>query len=58
MLVITLATVATGYIFSSGSTAWIGASTTSSSDSLAIVVVVYVLWRRSQRLAQASDANS
>jgi hypothetical protein len=58
MLVITLATVATGYIFSSGSTAWIGASTTSSSDSLASVVVVYVLWRRSQRLAQASDANS
>lgn len=55
LLLITLATVATGYIFSSGSTAWVGASTTPSSANLAIATVVYVLWRRSRRLAQAKE---
>ena len=49
LLVITLATVATGYIFSSGSTAWIGSATASSSANLGIITVVYVLWRRSRR---------
>jgi O-antigen/teichoic acid export membrane protein len=50
LLVITLATVATGYIFSSGSTAWIGSATASSSANLGIVTVVYVLWRRSRQI--------
>jgi hypothetical protein len=50
LLVITLATVATGYIFSSGSTAWIGSATASSSANLGIVAVVYVLWRRSRQI--------
>jgi cytochrome bd-type quinol oxidase subunit 2 len=50
LLVITLATVATGYIFSSGSTAWIGSATTSSSANLGIVTVVYVLFRHSRQI--------
>ena len=49
LLVITLATVATGYTFSSGSTAWIGSATASSSANLGIVTLVYVLWRRSRQ---------
>lgn len=48
LLVITLATVATGYIC--GSTAWIGSATASSGANLGIVAVVYVLWRRSRQI--------
>lgn len=50
LLVITLATVATGYIFSSGSTAWIGSATTSSSANLGIVTVLYLLLRHSRQI--------
>jgi hypothetical protein len=50
LLVITLATVATGYIFSSGSTAWIGSATASSSANLGIVTVLYLLWRHSRQI--------
>lgn len=49
LLVITVATVATGYIFSS--TAWIGPMTASSSANLGIVTVVYVLFRRSRQIS-------
>jgi hypothetical protein len=42
LLFVTLTTVAAGYIFSSGSTAWIGASLTSSSTNLAIVALAYL----------------
>jgi uncharacterized membrane protein SpoIIM required for sporulation len=51
LLFITLATVATGYIFSSGSTAWIGSATTSSSADLGIVVVVYLLFQRTRQIS-------
>jgi hypothetical protein len=57
LLVITLATVATGYIFSSGSTAWIGSATASSSANLGIVAVVYVLWRLSTRRGAARTSS-
>jgi O-antigen/teichoic acid export membrane protein len=45
LLFVTLTTVAAGYIFSSGSTAWIGASLTSSSTNLAIVALAYLFFR-------------
>jgi hypothetical protein len=57
LLVITLATVATAYIFSSGSTALIGSMTASSSANLGIVTVVYVLWRRTRQI-RAKQTNS
>jgi cytochrome bd-type quinol oxidase subunit 2 len=49
LLVVTLATVATGY-FSSSSPAWIGASVTSSSANLGIVTVVCVLFLRTRQV--------
>jgi hypothetical protein len=51
LLVITLAAVATGYIFSSGSTAWIGSATTSSSTNLGIVTVVCLSIRYSRQIS-------
>ena len=42
VLVVTLATMATGYFFSSGPTAWIGISVGSSSANLAIVALAYL----------------
>jgi cytochrome bd-type quinol oxidase subunit 2 len=50
LLFITLTTVATGYIFSSGSTAWIGASTTSSGTNLGIVAVTYLFFQRTRQI--------
>lgn len=49
LLFITLATVAVGYIFRSGSNAWIGASTTSSSTNLAIVALTYLFFRHTRK---------
>jgi|ERR1035438_4830783 O-antigen/teichoic acid export membrane protein len=51
LLFITLATAATGYIFSSGSTAWIGASTTSSGTNLGIIVVTYLFFKRTRQIS-------
>ena len=51
LLFITLATVATGYIFSSGSTAWIGSATTSSSTDLGILVVTYLIFQRTRQIS-------
>lgn len=50
LLFITLATVATGYIFSSGSTAWIGTSTTTSSANLGIVTLACVFFQRLRQI--------
>ncbi len=56
LLVITLATMATGYIFSRGSTAWIGAATTTSSANLGIVTVIYVVFFRRRAAPHGSGA--
>lgn len=50
LLVVTLATVATAYIFSSGSTAWIGSSLTSGAANLGIVTVGYLAFQYSRRV--------
>lgn len=50
LLLITLATVATAYIFSSGSTAWVGSALTSSSANLGIITVVYLFLRRTRQI--------
>ena len=51
LLFVTLTTVAAGYIFSSsGSTAWIGASLTSSSTSLAIVALAYLFFQHARKI--------
>jgi cytochrome bd-type quinol oxidase subunit 2 len=50
LLVVTLATVATGY-FSSSGPAWIGAGVTSSAANLGIVTVVIVLFQRARRIS-------
>ena len=57
LLVITLAAVATGYIFSSGPAGWIGTATTSSAPNLGIVAVVYVLWRLNTRRGAARTSS-
>lgn len=49
LLVVTLATVATGYFFSSGP-AWIGAGVTSSSSSLGVVTVVIMVLQYVRRI--------
>jgi len=56
LLVITLTAMATGYIFTNGSIAWIGLATASSSASLGLVTVLYVLswYSRQTRTRQAS----
>jgi fatty acid desaturase len=55
LLFITLAAVATAYIFSSGSTAWVGASTSSSATNLGIITTLYVFlqYERRTRAKQA-----
>jgi cytochrome bd-type quinol oxidase subunit 2 len=50
LLAVTLATVATAYSFSSGSTSWVGASLTGSSSDLAIVGLVYLFIQYSRRI--------
>jgi O-antigen/teichoic acid export membrane protein len=45
LLAVTLATVATAFSFSSGSTSWIGASLAGSSSNLAIVTLTYLYFR-------------
>ena len=50
LLFVTLTTVAAGYICSSASTAWIGASLTSSSANLAIVALVYLGFRHTRKI--------
>jgi cytochrome bd-type quinol oxidase subunit 2 len=50
LLFITLATVATGYIFSSGSTAWIGSATTSSAANLGIVTLICMFFQYERRI--------
>jgi cytochrome bd-type quinol oxidase subunit 2 len=49
LLVVTLATVATGYFFSSGP-AWIGAGVTSSSANLGIAAVMYLFIQHVRRI--------
>ena len=50
LLAVTLATVATGYIFSSGPTGWIGVATTSSAPNLGIVVMACLFFRYLRRV--------
>lgn len=51
LLVITLATVAAGDLFSSGSTAWVGASAASSGADLGLVTTFYMLFKRARQIA-------
>jgi hypothetical protein len=50
LLFVTLTSVAVGYIFSSGSTAWIGTSLTASSTNLGIVVVACLAFRYARKI--------
>jgi O-antigen/teichoic acid export membrane protein len=50
LLGVSLATVAAGYLFSSGPTGWIGAAATSSVTNLVIVVLAYVFFQHLRRI--------
>jgi cytochrome bd-type quinol oxidase subunit 2 len=52
LLFITLTTVATGYFFRNGSTAWIGTSIAPSGIDLGIITVAYQLLRRTRKIDQ------
>jgi cytochrome bd-type quinol oxidase subunit 2 len=58
LLAVTLATVATGYFFSSGPTGWIGSATTSSAPNLGIVAVVYMLFQYQRRVRPRHKAEA
>lgn len=50
LLAVTLATVATAYSFSGGSSGWVGASLAGSSSNLAIAALAYLFLRHGRRI--------